>query len=63
MMMDTLVRAALDSVNESLTKIDWDELHKKQHPTKPTFVHVDQSRAIKEAVHSVDALKSALKRL
>jgi hypothetical protein len=61
--MDALVKAALDSVNESLMKINWNEIEKKQHPSKQPFVYMDQSERIKAAVHSVDALKSALKRL
>jgi len=61
--MDALVKAALDSVNESQMKINWDEIEKKRHPKTTRFIYTDQSEAIKEAVHSVDALKSALKRL
>lgn len=50
--MDALVRAALDRVNEAVTKLDERFLSGSQ-----------KEEAIAKAIHAVDALKSALKTL
>jgi hypothetical protein len=58
--MDSLVKAALDKVNETVNNIP--EITTSTGPDKISLAN-DCEQEIKKAIHAVDALKSALKAL
>jgi hypothetical protein len=58
--MDSLVKAALDKVNEAVSNIP--EITTSTGPDKISLAS-DCARQINTAIHTVDALKSALKAL
>jgi flavin-binding protein dodecin len=60
--MDTLVKSALERVNETVNHIPWKTLEELKGKTSVSELesHNIENR-IAKAVHAVDALKSALK--
>lgn len=60
--MDALVKAAVEKVTESVESLPWDAIEEARNknfyrdPIGPTI-----SESVAKAIHSVDALKSALK--
>jgi hypothetical protein len=58
--MDSLVKVALDKVNETVGNIP--EITTSTGPDKMSLTN-DCAQEIKKAIHAVDALKSALKAL